>query len=88
MTTTRRSNRAQRWVTAVDGERLRELRRKRGLAQMELAGLAGISVGTVTRLECQHKATCRTRTLARIAAALGEQPATIATVLTRTRDTE
>jgi hypothetical protein len=51
---------------------------QRGLAQEELAGLASVSLTTVARLERQNEANCRTWTLARIAAALGEQFATLA----------
>ena len=51
MTATMPSNRAQRWTTIADGQRIRELRRQRGLAQAELAGLAGVSLDTVARLE-------------------------------------
>jgi len=80
MTATGPSDRAQRWTTVVDGQRLRELRRQRGLVQAELAGLAGISAYTLGQLERVPGASCRTRTLARIAAALGEQPATIIAV--------
>ncbi|MGH3222582.1 MAG: helix-turn-helix domain-containing protein [Streptosporangiaceae bacterium] len=80
MTTNGPSNRAQRWTAVVDGQRLRELRRQRGLVQVELAGLAGISAYTLGRLERVPGASCRTRTLARIAAALGEPPATITVV--------
>jgi transcriptional regulator with XRE-family HTH domain len=72
------STRAQRWTTLANGQRIRELRRQCGLAQAELAGLAGVSLNTVARLERQHRTACRTRTLARIAAALGEPPGTIA----------
>jgi len=74
------SNRAQRWTTIANGQRIRELRRQCGLAQAELAGLAGVSLDTVARLERRHRTACRTRTLTRIAAALGEPPATIAAV--------
>jgi transcriptional regulator with XRE-family HTH domain len=74
------SSRVQRWTTIANGQRLRELRRQCGLAQAELAALAGVSLDTVARLERQHRTPCRTRTLARIAAALGEPPATIAAV--------
>lgn len=66
---------ARSWTTVVDGERLRELRREHGLSQEELAGRAGLSLTTVARLERQSRATCRGRTLARLAAALHEQPA-------------
>ena len=61
----------------LDGQRLRELRRQRGLSQEELADQAGISVTTVARLEQgQPNAPCRGRTLGRLARALGEHPAT------------
>jgi len=62
----------------VDGHRLRQLRRQRGLSQEKLADKAGISPATVARLERQARACCRCRTLARLAAVLGEQPATFA----------
>lgn len=82
MTTTRPSRHAQRWITTADGQRLRELRRQRGLGQEELADLAGVGLTTVARLERQRQANCRTWTLARIAAALGEQFANLATSTT------
>jgi len=63
-----------RWFAVVDGARLRRLRREYGLSAAELAGKAGIGSSTVLRLERQSRASCRTRTLARLAAALG-QPA-------------
>lgn len=62
----------RRWVTLVDGQRLRALRRQHGLSQEALADQAGISITTVTRLERQHSSPCRTWTLAALAAALGE----------------
>ena len=66
-----------RWTTVLDGARLRELRRRRGLTQAELARQAGLSAATVARLEHGTRAPCRGRTLARLAAALGEQMAAI-----------
>jgi DNA-binding XRE family transcriptional regulator len=66
-----------RWFTAVDGARLRQLRRQRGLSPAELAGQAGIGLVTVLRIERVPQRCCRTRTLARIAAALGQPPATL-----------
>jgi transcriptional regulator with XRE-family HTH domain len=81
VTATVPSNRAQRWTIIADGQRIRELRRQCGLAQAELAALAGVSLNTVARPERQHRTACRTRTLARIAAALGEPPAAIAAVI-------
>ena len=74
MTGTRPSD---RWLTAVDGQQIRHLRRQRGLAREELAGLAGISPETLARLERERIVRCRTRTVARLAAALGEHPTTM-----------
>jgi transcriptional regulator with XRE-family HTH domain len=65
------------WTTVLDGTRLRKLRRERGLSQEQLAGRAGISLATVARLERQSRAPCRGRTLARLAVALDEQPASM-----------
>ncbi|HUY44910.1 MAG TPA: helix-turn-helix transcriptional regulator [Streptosporangiaceae bacterium] len=70
---------AQRWTTVLDGQRLRELRSQRGLSQGELANRAEVSPATVARLE--RRAPCRTRTLARLAAVLGEHPSAIAPAL-------
>lgn len=64
----------QRWFTVVDGARLRQLRRQCGLSAAELAGKAGVSQSTVTRLERHQQCPCRTRTLVRLARALGQQP--------------
>jgi transcriptional regulator with XRE-family HTH domain len=69
---------ADRWTAFVDGQRLRELRRKQALSQAELAKLAGVSVHTVSKLERQPDSCCRSRTLARLAAALGESPTALA----------
>ena len=67
---------AQPQTFAVDGQRLQHLRRQRGLSQEGLAAQAGLSLTTVARLERQMSAPCRGRTLARLARALGEHPAT------------
>lgn len=69
--------RAQRWIVAVDGHRLRQLRRERQLSQKSLAVRAGISAGTIGLLERQARASCRGRTLARLAAALGAPPSAL-----------
>ena len=66
-----------RWFAVVDGTRVRQLRRQHGLSPAELAGKAGIGLSTVTRLERQPQRRCRTRTLARLAAALGQPPAAL-----------
>lgn len=68
---------AGRWTTVLDGHRLRQLRRQHGLSQEKLADRAGISLTTMARLERQQRSPCRTRTLARLAAALGEHPASL-----------
>lgn len=65
---------AQRWFVAVDGHRLHQFRRERRLSQEALASRAGISVATVGQLERQVRTSCRGRTLARLAAALGTPP--------------
>ena len=77
MTATGSEDRARRWYIVVDGQRLRELRCQRGLRQRELAELAGVSTYTVAKLERHQAVSCRTRTLARLAAALGEKPSAI-----------
>jgi DNA-binding XRE family transcriptional regulator/anti-sigma regulatory factor (Ser/Thr protein kinase) len=67
------------WTIAIDGHRLRHIRRKRGLSQLELAAKAGVSLATVARLEQgKPNASCRGRTLTRLAAALDEQAAALA----------
>lgn len=66
---------SQRWLTVVDGDRLRQLRRQHHLTQEQLAANAGISTATVARLEQAPHITCRSRTLGRLARALGEDPA-------------
>ena len=69
-------------VVAADlfrGDLLGLTQRGDGLGDLaeDLAGRAGISSHTLSRLERRPKASCRTRTLARLAAALGEDPASI-----------
>jgi DNA-binding XRE family transcriptional regulator len=70
-------SRARRWYVFADGRRLRRLRREHCLSQQALAGRAGISEVTISRLEQQDRASCRGRTLARLATALGVQPAAL-----------
>lgn len=78
MTTTQTSRPGRRWFTLMDGHRLRRLRRQHGLSQEQLAAQAGISLPTVARLdlltELRDAAPCRSRTLGRVARALGEDP--------------
>jgi transcriptional regulator with XRE-family HTH domain len=75
MTTAQASRPGQRWSTVLNGHRLRHLRHQHGLSQQELAAKAGISRTTIGRLERDPAAPCRSRTLGRLARALGEDPA-------------
>jgi DNA-binding XRE family transcriptional regulator len=79
-------SRARRWFVVADGQRLRQLRREQRLSQEALARRAGISVGTVGQLERQAHASCRGRTLARLAAALGAQPTALMPLLLQGRE--
>lgn len=58
--------------------RIRELRTHRGLTQAELARRMGITEGNVSRLETGGRAPSL-RTIARVAAALGVEPAELLT---------
>lgn len=71
---TRSKNPPRSWFVTVNGHRLRQLRRDRGLTRAELAGQAGISLTTLGRLERLPQTSCRSRTFARLAVALGEDP--------------
>jgi transcriptional regulator with XRE-family HTH domain len=66
-------------TTIVDGELLREARRRHQISRETLAWDAGIGIATLARLERRPPAPrcCRERTLARLAAALGEPPAAL-----------
>ena len=66
---------ATRFLTAIDGQQLRRVRRQYGLSQEALADRAGISLTTLARLERQRRSPCRTWTLGALAVALGERPA-------------
>jgi serine/threonine-protein kinase RsbW len=68
---------AQRWVTLLNGHRLRRLRRHHGLTQAELAAKAGLSSATVARLERGTCVACRCRTVARLADVLDIEPTTL-----------
>jgi transcriptional regulator with XRE-family HTH domain len=61
---------ARPWTTVLDGRRLQNLRHQHGLSCEELAGRAGISTATVTRLERQARPWRSRRTMARLTAAL------------------
>jgi DNA-binding XRE family transcriptional regulator len=69
------TDRSARWTTMLNGTRLRQLRLQHGLSQEALADRPGISLTTVARLERRPCGPARCRTLARLAAALGEPPA-------------
>jgi DNA-binding XRE family transcriptional regulator len=65
------------WMSVLDSQRLRQARHRRGLSQAQLPYLAGLSPATIARLEREPRPRCRARTQARLAAALGQQPASI-----------
>jgi DNA-binding XRE family transcriptional regulator len=65
----RRKGPDDRWAV-VDGGRLRQLRRKQGLTQLELAHRAGVSLSTVGSLERRQGGRCRNWTAALLAVAL------------------
>jgi DNA-binding XRE family transcriptional regulator len=69
-----REGNQSRWLTAIDGQLLRQMRRQRGLSQERLADLAGVSLTTVARLERPSMQPCRTWTLCRLAQALEQHP--------------
>jgi transcriptional regulator with XRE-family HTH domain/tetratricopeptide (TPR) repeat protein len=59
------------------GERIRELRYRRGLTQAQLAYKAGVGEKTLKRLEAGHTELPRPATLAALAGALGVAPAAL-----------
>jgi DNA-binding XRE family transcriptional regulator len=70
---------AARWNIVINGQRLREVRRDRGLSRNGVADMANISVTTVARLERSQRVSCKKWTLHSIAAVLGEDPVTFLT---------
>ncbi|MGH3068057.1 MAG: helix-turn-helix transcriptional regulator, partial [Streptosporangiaceae bacterium] len=60
----RNAQQSQRWVTVLDSNQLRGLRRQHGLPQEQLAVKAGISQSTVARLESRPGITCSGREVA------------------------
>ena len=59
----------------VDGDKLRTMREDRFLSHRELAKLAGVSPTTVLNLETNPETTAQRRTVRKLAAALGVEPA-------------
>ncbi|ULR41372.1 helix-turn-helix domain-containing protein [Thermus sp. NEB1569] len=64
------------------GERLRELRLKRGLSQYELARAANVSQGLIWQIEAGRK-TPRLKTLLRLAEALSVSPEELLPVVSK-----
>ncbi len=58
---------------AVDGQRLKRLRREKALSQLELVGMTGIAQATLSDLE-RGKRGARVSTLRKLAEALGVEP--------------
>jgi transcriptional regulator with XRE-family HTH domain len=52
------------------GERVRDVRKRRGLSQRELAGLSGVSISLIRKLEQSERQDARLETLRKIATAL------------------
>ena len=59
----------------VDGNKLRTMREDRFLSHRELAKIAGVSPTTVLNLETNPETTAQRRTVRKLAAALGIEPA-------------
>ena len=58
---------------AVDGQRLRRLRREKALSQLDLVEMTGVAQATLSDLE-RGKRGARTSTLRKLAEALGVEP--------------
>jgi transcriptional regulator with XRE-family HTH domain len=65
-------NNYERFI-ALDGRRLRRLRRERALSQQDLQRITGIAQATLSDLE-QGKRGARASTLRKLAGALGVEP--------------
>jgi DNA-binding XRE family transcriptional regulator len=70
------------WIVILDGELLRQARRKAGLSQERLAHKSGVSITTVGRLERESRPRCHFRTRYLIATALDADPLAITAALT------
>lgn len=57
----------------MSGEKLREIRRRRGLSQEDLAARSGVSARTISRIETERFEP-RAATLRKLASALGVEP--------------
>jgi DNA-binding XRE family transcriptional regulator len=68
-------------TAVIDGRRLRQLRRERGLSQDDLAFKARVGRTTVARLERHDRSRCRLFTLTRLARQLGTDPAALAVLV-------
>jgi len=73
-----RARQAQPIPAAGDDHPLRRLRRRRGLTQVELAGLAGLSYSYISMIERGHRALNRRDHINAVAAVLRVSPAELA----------
>jgi DNA-binding XRE family transcriptional regulator len=71
------------WSAVIHGPHLRDLRQAHHFTRRQLGYHAGISPHTIGRLERQDQARAATRTMARLAIALGEHPAAFTLTVTR-----
>lgn len=68
-------------TAVIDGSRLRQLRRERGLSQENLAWQARVGLTTVARLERHDRPRCRLRILVALARQLDTDPAALAVLV-------
>jgi transcriptional regulator with XRE-family HTH domain len=64
----------ERSRVAIDGQRVRCLRRERFLAQTELAALAGVTRETIAKLEMGERPYSHPSTIRKLAQALDVEP--------------
>jgi DNA-binding XRE family transcriptional regulator len=76
----------QPYTAIIDGPRLRQFRRERGLSVEILAHDAGIAMTTLKRLERQPRPRCRLCTQILLARALNADPAAIAVLVRLTKN--
>ena len=70
------------WLVSVDGTRLRKCRLQRNLSQQRLSHRAGVSLGTIQRIEKLSAASCHLRTLQQLASVLSPDPDALIAELT------
>ena len=72
----------QYWMVTVDGKLLGKRRRERNMSQQWLSHRAGVSLGTIQRVEKLSAASCHRRTLQQLASVLSPEPDALIAELT------